>query len=179
MKHSVLDLLGSALVPELGADVAAGTAGHIHLALILVAALGAGPDQLAVILFDGDLAVIAADLAEVRLGVQLGVHDVVIDELHQFQNGIDVVLHVGHFHIGNGAAGRKLLEISLEAQLGKSIDFLGDMDMVGVGDVTLVSDAGDDAEPVLQALGKLIGGGFQRRAVQGEINVGCPYTNVG
>ena len=31
VQHAVLDLLGAALVPELGADVAAGTAGYVSL----------------------------------------------------------------------------------------------------------------------------------------------------
>ena len=48
MKHSFLDLLRAALVPELGADIAAGPAGHVHAVLVGVAALGAFPDQLAV-----------------------------------------------------------------------------------------------------------------------------------
>ena len=87
MQHAVADLLGAALVPELGADVAAGSSGHVHLVLVGVAALGADPYQLAVVLLDLDLAVIAADLTVVGLGVQLGVHDVVVDELHHLQNG--------------------------------------------------------------------------------------------
>ena len=45
------------------------------------------------------------------------------------------------------------------------------MDVVAVGDVALVSDALDDAEAALQALGKFIGGGLQRRTVEGEIDI--------
>ena len=82
MQDPVTNLLGTALVPELGADVAAGPPGHIHLVLVGVAALGAAPDELAVLLHDLDLTVPAADLAIVALGVQLGVDDVVVDELH-------------------------------------------------------------------------------------------------
>ena len=62
MQHAVLDLLRAALIPELGADIAAGAAGNVQLVLVAVAALGALPHQLAVILHDLDLAVIAADL---------------------------------------------------------------------------------------------------------------------
>src|SRR5699024_4177099 len=72
VKHPVPDLLGTALVPELCPDITAGAAGHVQLALVTVAALGALPDQLAVVLHDLDLAVVAAALAVVRLGVQLG-----------------------------------------------------------------------------------------------------------
>ena len=39
MQHAVADLLGAALVPVLGADVAAGAAGDVHLGLVGVAAL--------------------------------------------------------------------------------------------------------------------------------------------
>ena len=124
-----------------------------------------------VILLDLNLAIVAAYLAVVGLGIQLGVHDVFIDELHHFQNGIDVVLHIGHFYIADGSAGGQLLELRLEAQLGKGIDVLGHMDMVGVCNVALVRNAGDHAETLLQALGELIGGGFQRGAIEGEIDV--------
>ena len=171
MQDPVTNLLGTALVPELGADVAAGTAGHIHLALVGVAALRASPDQLAAFLHDLNFTVPAADLAVVTLGVQLGVDDIVIDELHHFQNGGDVVLHIGDFHIADGAAGGEVLELGLEFQLGEGVDLLRHMDVVAVGDIALVGDAGDDAEALLQALGELVGGGLQRRAVQGVVDV--------
>ena len=161
VQHPVFDLLGAALVPELGTDVAAGTPGHVHFALIPIAALGADPNQLVVIFLDLDLSIVAADLAVIGLGVQLGIHDVVVDELHDLQYRVNVVLHVGHFHIADGPAGGELLELRLKAQLGKGIDGLGHMDMVGVCNIALVRNAGDDAEALLQALGKLIGGGFQ------------------
>ena len=158
MQHAVLDLLGAALVPELGPDIAAGAAGHVHLILIGVAALGAFPDELAVLLHDLNLAVPAADLAIVAFGVQLGVDDVVIDELHHLQHGGDVVLHVRNLHIADGAAGGQVLELGLEFQLGEGVDLLGDVHMIAVGDIALVGDALDDAEALLQALGELIGG---------------------
>ena len=63
MQHSVFDLLGSSLVPVLGADVAAGSAGHIHLALVGVAAVGADPNELSVVFLDLDLTVEATLLA--------------------------------------------------------------------------------------------------------------------
>ena len=171
MQNPILDLLGASLVPELGADVAAGSSGHVHLVLVGVAALGADPHQLAVVLLDLDLTVIAADLAVVGLGVQLGVHDVVVNELHHFQHRVDVILHVGNFHITDSAAGGQLLELCLEAQLGERVDGLGHMDVVGVGDVALVRNAGDQAEALLQALGELVGGGFQRCSVQGIVDI--------
>ena len=87
VKHSVFDFLGSALVPELGANVAAGAPGYVHLALVGVAAFRALPDELAVLFNYLNLSVPAADLAVVALGVQLGVDDVVIDELHYGENG--------------------------------------------------------------------------------------------
>ena len=171
MQHSVLDLSGSALVPELGADVAAGAAGDVQLVLVAVVALGALPDQLAVLGHDLDLAVVAADLAVVALGVQLGIHNVVVDELHDLDDRLEVVLHIGDLDIADGAARRELLELTLKLELGEGIDLLGNMDVVRVGDIVAVGDAGHHAEALLQALGKLVGGGFQRGAVQAEINV--------
>ena len=69
MQHAVADLLGAALVPELRADVAAGAARHVQRLLIAVAAMRTLPHQLSVVLHDLDLAVVAALLAVVALGV--------------------------------------------------------------------------------------------------------------
>ena len=171
MQHSVLDLGSSALVPELGADVAAGAAGDVQFVLVAVVALGAFPDQLAVLRHDLYLAVVAADLAVVTLGVQFGVHDVLVDELHDLDNGLEVVLHVGHLHIADGTARGELLEVALELQLREGVDLLGHVDMVGVRDIIAVRDARHKPKTLLQALGKLVGRGLQRRAVQAEINV--------
>ena len=125
MEDPVPDLLGSALVPKLGADITAGAAGYVHFALIPVAALGAGPDQLAIGVFlDFNFSVIATDLAVVGLGVQLSVHDVFVNELHDLQHGIDVALHVGDLHVTDGAAGAEALELRFEGQLGKGVDGL-------------------------------------------------------
>ena len=45
------------------------------------------------------------------------------------------------------------------------------MDMVAVGDIVLVGDAGHDAKPLLEALGELVRRGFQRGAVEGVVDV--------
>lgn len=47
MKHSLFNLLGSSLIPELCADIAACTAGYAHLILVAVATVWALPDELA------------------------------------------------------------------------------------------------------------------------------------
>ena len=171
MQHTVLDFGGAALVPELGTDVAAGTAGNVQLALVAVMAVRAFPHQLAVIFHNLDFTVIAAHLAVVGLGVQLRIHDVVVDELEHAHDGFQIVLHVGHFHIADGTTRGQALEVGLKLQLGKGVDGLRDMDVVAVGDIVLVGDAGHDAKALLQALGELVGGGFQRGAVEGVIDV--------
>ena len=70
MQHAVLDLGGAALVPELGADVAAGAAGNVQLVLVAVVALGALPNQLAVLLHDANLAVVAAHLSLIHIYIR-------------------------------------------------------------------------------------------------------------
>ena len=64
-----------------------------------------------------------------------------------------------------------MLELGLELQLLESVNGLGDVDVVAVGDVALVGDTLDDAEALLQALGKLVGGRLQRGAVEGVVDV--------
>ena len=81
MQHAVLDFLRSALIPELRADIAAGSSCNIHLVLVTVVALRALPEELSVLLNNADFAVVAANLTVVALCVQLSVHNVVVDEL--------------------------------------------------------------------------------------------------
>ena len=49
MQNALFDFLRSALIPELGSDIAAGTSGNIHLILVAVSAVRAFPDELAVL----------------------------------------------------------------------------------------------------------------------------------
>ena len=161
MQDAFLDLLGTALVPELAADVAAGAAGNIELGLVGVAALRALPDELAALVLDDlDLTIVAADLAVVGLRVQLGVHDVVVDVLHDGEHGGNVVLHVRHLYVADRAAGRELLELRLDLELLERVYRLRHMDVVGVRDVVLVRHALHDAEALLEALGELVGRGL-------------------
>ena len=64
-----------------------------------------------------------------------------------------------------------MLELGLKFQLIESVDVLGHVDMVAVGDIALVGDAGDDAEAPLEALGELVSGGFQGGAIQGVVDI--------
>ena len=150
MQHAVADFLRPSLVPELGSDIAAGTACNRHLVLVTVAAVRALPDQLTcLILDDFDLTVIAAALAVIALGIQLCIHDVLIDELHDRQDCRDILLHVRHFHIADRAARRQLLEIRLKFQLAEGIDLLTDVNMIAVGNVVLIGYARNNTEAFL------------------------------
>ena len=169
MQDALADLLGPALVPELGSDVSAGTAGDAHAGLVAVAADRALPDQLAgIVLDDHDLSVIAAALTVITLGVELGVHDVVVDIFHNSQNSGNVVLHIGNLDVADGTAGRKFLEISLEFQLVESVNLLGHMHMIAVCDVILIGDSFYDTESLLQAFCKFVSSGFKRCTVERE-----------
>ena len=106
MKNSFFDLLSSALIPELCSDVSAGSACYVHLVLIAVSAVGAFPDELAVFVVDNlDLTVVSAYLAVIALGIELSIHDVLIDVLHYGNDSIDVVLKVGYLNVADSAAG--------------------------------------------------------------------------
>ena len=65
------------------------------------------------------------------------------------------------------------MESRLKFQLIKSVDMFGNMDMVAVGNVILIGDTGNNTEALLQALGKLISGGLNGRAIQRIVNMLC------
>ena len=113
MKYALLDLLRTSLIPKLCSDVSACTAGNAHLILITVAAVRALPDQLAGSFFldDLDLSVVTAYLTVITFGIQLSIHDVVVDIFHNGQYRLDIVLHIRNFHVTDCTARRKLLEL--------------------------------------------------------------------
>lgn len=94
VRNAVANFFGATLVPELGANVAAGTTSNVKIFLVAVAAMRALPHQFAIIFHDLDLAVEATFLAVVALGVQFRVHDVVVNVLNHTNNGLQVVLHI-------------------------------------------------------------------------------------
>ena len=100
MKYALLNFLGAPLVPVLGADVAACTASNVHCCLVCISAVRALPDKFLVhIFFDFDFTGVAAFLTEVALCIEFGIHYVVINKLHNFQNCWNIVLHIRNFYI--------------------------------------------------------------------------------
>ena len=133
MQNSFLNLLSSALVPVLCADVAAGTSCNVHFRLIAVVAIGAFPDELAVgVLFNKYFSVKSAHLTEVAFGIQLSVHNMVVYIFHNSEHGIEVVLHIGNLDVGDCAARGESLEFRLKLKLCKCVDWLGYVNVIGV-----------------------------------------------
>ena len=171
VEDAILDLLSPSLVPVLGTDVTAGSSGDVHFCLIAVFAVGAFPDELAVLVGYLDLTVKAAYLTVVALGVELCVHYVIVDELHYSENCIEVVLHIGNLNVGDSTARRESLELSLELQLRERVYLLGNVYVVGVGDVVSVAYTGNYAEAVLKRFRELISSALERRAVERIVDI--------
>lgn len=106
MQDSVADLLCAPLIPVLSADVAAGASCDVHLILVTVVALGAFPYQFAVVFDYLYLAVKTADLTVIALGIQLCIHNVIVDEPDNIQHSGNILLHIWNFNIAYSAAGR-------------------------------------------------------------------------
>jgi hypothetical protein len=172
MQYAVLNFLCTSLVPELGADVSAGSSCYGHLMLIAVAAVRAFPYELAAVVFHNfDFTIVAADFAVVALRIEFSVHNVVINVLHNSEDGRNVILHVRHFYVADSAAWGQSLEVRFELQLMECINRFGDMHMIAVGNVVLVGYMRDNSKTLLEALSKLVGGGFHRCAVNGIADV--------
>ena len=129
VQHPVSNFRCAPLIPELGSDITACAAGYIHFRLVAVSTLRTFPNQLSVFFDNHDFTVVSAHLAIVALGVQLGVHDVVVDVLDNAEDCRDVVLHIGHLDIGDCSAGRECLKLGLKIKLRESVNLLADVDM--------------------------------------------------
>lgn len=121
MGYAFLDFTGTAWFQNWSADVSAGTTGNVHLGLIGIAAVRALPNQLvAFVLNDFDFAGIAAFTAVVGFGVELGIHDVVINMLDERHNRLQVVLHVRYFDVGDGSARDSFWNCASKVSLSKA-----------------------------------------------------------
>ena len=150
MQHPILYLLCSPLIPKLRSDITAGSSCNGKLFLIRIPAVRAAPLELAVAVFDDlNLSVKAAGTAVIGLGIQLRIHDVLIDKLHEAQYRRNVVLEIRYLHIADCAARRKLLEVRLKGKLREGIDFLRNVYMVGVRNIVLVRHPGNLPEALL------------------------------
>ena len=106
MQYTLFNFLSSALIPELRADVSAGAARDIHFVLIGVSAVRTFPNEFSVgVLFNFDLAVISADVAEVALCIKLRIHYMIIDKFHYRNYSVNIVLHIRNFNIRNCSSG--------------------------------------------------------------------------
>ena len=57
------------------------------------------PHQLTIVLDNLDFPIETAYLTVVALGVEFGIHDVIVDKLHYTNNSLQVVLHVGNLYV--------------------------------------------------------------------------------
>ena len=159
MKYSLFDFLGAALVPVLCANVAACSAGYVHCGLVFVAAVRTLPDELVVAVgYDLDFACVTTFLAAVTLGVELGVHDVLVDVFEKCHDGRNVVFHVWNLNIAYGTARRKLLELALKAKLGKGVHLLGNVNVIAVRDVVFVRNTRNLTESLFEAFCEFVCG---------------------
>ena len=139
--------------------------------LVAISAVWAFPNELSAIFDNLNFAVIAADLAIIRLGIQLCVHDIFIDELNNADNRRNVLRHVWRLNVADGTTGRKSLKLRLKTQLGEGVDGFAHIDVVGIRNVVMVGNLRHNAELGLECLSKFVGRRLQRRAVEGVVDI--------
>ncbi len=180
MHYSLFDLLSSSLIPELSSNISARASCNIQFGLIFVAATRALPNEFAVLIGnDLNLAIEAAFLAVVALSIKLSVHNVVVDELHNFDDRVAIVLHIVDLNITDRAAGRESLELGFKCQFFKCIDLLSNVNVVAVGDVALIGNTGNDAVALLATLRKLVGSTLKRSTIKRVMNILCSFPFAG
>ena len=167
MQYSGFDFLGFAHIPEVFAQITAGTTNNSHLGVVLIVASGAFP---LIIIVNGDFAIKAAHMAVVGFGIKFSVLNIVIDEFDNLFQGFGIVTHIGNFYIGNSAAGGNLLELAFKFKFAEGIDFFAHINVVGVGVVALIGYILDGAEASLvhasEAIAEALGGGAIKAEAQ-------------
>ena len=107
MKHSLLNLLSSSLIPELCSDISASSSCDIHLILITVSAVRAFPYKLSVIIsYNLNLTCVSTFLTVITLSIKLCIHNILIYILHNLKYCRNVILHIRNFNITDSSSWR-------------------------------------------------------------------------
>ena len=97
----------------------------------------------------------------------------VVDELHDAEDSLDVVLHVRNLNVRDSSTWGKTLELRLKLKLLECVNLFCNVDVVAVSDVALVGNAWDNTKAALKCLSKLVGSGLKRSSVEGVIDILC------
>lgn len=95
--------------------------------MVLIAALWALPFK---VIVHNNLPVETAHMAIIGFCVKLRILDVIVNKLDNFLQRLQIVAHIGDFHIGNGASRGYLLELALKFKFMEGINLFSDIHMV-------------------------------------------------
>ena len=160
MHYAVSDFGCTSLIPILAAKVSTSSTADLHFGLIAVVAVRAFPEKLSVFFDDFDFVVPTADFAIVRFSVHFGIHDSLMNIFDYFNDDFKVMREVGNFDVADSAAGGEGLEFRFKFELGESVNFFADVDVVAVGYIIVVTYVLDFAEVSLEGFGKSISSRF-------------------
>ena len=158
MHYAVSDFGCTSLIPILAAKVSTSSAADLHFGLIAVVTVRAFPEKLSVFFDDFNFVVPAADFAKVRFSVHFGIHDSLMNILNDFNDDFKVMREVGNFDVTDSAAGGEGLEFRFKFELGESVNFFADVDVVAVGNIIMVTYVLNFAEVSLEGFGEGVGG---------------------
>ena len=129
----------------------------------MVPTVRALPDKLSTfVFFNLNLSIITTDFTVVTLCIQFCIHNMLVDELHHRKDCRNVLLHIRDFNIADCSSWRQFLELCLELQLVKCIDWLRYMYMITVRNIILICNSFDDSESLLKTFCKLVCGRLHR-----------------
>lgn len=167
MDDAVFDFFSAAVIPVFLPDVPASAPRDVHFPLVPIAAVRTISVHAVV---DFHLAVVSADLAEIGFRIELGVHDVVVYEFHDFQHGFWISGEVGGLDVADGSTRAELLEFRLQSQFVEGADLLEHWHVVGIRYVSSVFAVKLDeyvvSEALFQASREFVRRRFHWRAVQ-------------
>ena len=97
VKNTGFDFFGLTYIPEILAQISAGSSCNIHPVVVLVVTLRAFPLK---IIVDKNLSVITAYLTVIGFGVELGVLDIVVNILNKFLKCRQIMSEIRYLNIG-------------------------------------------------------------------------------
>ena len=105
MKNSLLDFLGSSLIPELSSDISAGTSCNIQRILVPVATMRTFPHELSFLVCHNlDLSIKSTLLTIITLRIQFCIHDILINKPDYLKHSRNIIFHIRYFHITDCSA---------------------------------------------------------------------------
>ena len=128
-----------------------------HFVFVSITTIWAFPNKLTVSVINSfDFSFISTNITMIALCIELCVHNVFVDALHNSKYTRNILLHVRNFYVADCSTWTKFLKLRFKLKLVERIDFFTNVYVIRVRNVIVVCYIWDDPKCFLKRFCKFV-----------------------